>query len=295
MSRTRARFQTIRNRFKGFWSEFKHSKTGVAGFFLISFFLLIAIFAPFVAPYDPKSLEVAKYSEILSPPTIKHLFGTDEMGRDILSQTIFGARISLLVGFLASFITIGIGALIGILAGYYGGLVDDVLMRITDTFLVIPTLPLMIVLAALLSPSIWNIIIVIGSLSWTWTARIVRSQVLTVKERPFIEAARAIGASDPYIMIYELAPNIMPLVFAQSVLVIADSIISEATLSFLGLGDPTHLSWGIILHYAFKSGSVYYAYWYIAPPAICLILVVLSFTYVGNAMDRILNPRYRTR
>jgi len=169
-------------------------------------------------------------------------------------------------------------------------------MRITDVFLVLPWLPLMLVLAALMGASIWNIIIVIGLTGWAGTARIVRAQTLTIKERQFIERARAIGSGDWHIMIKHVMPNVFPLIFANTILVTAAAILSETTLSFLGMGDSTRPSWGMMLHFAFEAGAASNgAYWYLLPPGLCVVLVVLSFTFMGYALDEILNPRLRRR
>lgn len=224
------------------------------------------------------------------------LLGTDDAGRDVFSQMIYGTQISLLIGFLATMMTIVIGTLIGIVSGYMGGKVDDLLMRITDIMLVIPGLPLMIVLAAVLGPSINTIILVIGVLSWPTTARFIRAQVLTLKERAFVEAARAAGATDFYIMRRHILPNVMPLVFAEAILMIASAILIEAALSFLGLGDPVHISWGMILHYAEMRGAFSRgAWWCVVPPGLAITLVCVSFVLIGNALDEILNPRLRRR
>ncbi len=233
---------------------------------------------------------------MLQPPSIKHLMGTDDMGRDVLANLISGARISLLTGVLATIISMFIGTFIGILAGYYGKGLDNFLMRLTDFFLVIPWLPLMMVLAAILGTSLWNIIFVIGITSWAGTARVVRAQTLSVKERQFIERTVSIGAGNLHIMVRHVLPNVFPLVFANTVLVAAVAIVSETTLSFLGLGDPTMASWGMMLHYAFEGGATAAgAYWYYLPPGICVILVVLAFTLLGYAFDEILNPKLRER
>lgn len=224
------------------------------------------------------------------------ILGTDDAGRDVFSQMIYGTQVSLLIGFLATLMTVVIGTFIGIVSGYMGGKIDDILMRITDIMLVIPGLPLMIVLAAILGPSITTIILVIGILSWPTTARFIRAQVLTLKERAFVEAARAAGATDFYIMRKHILPNVMPLVFAEAILMIASAILIEAALSFLGLGDPVHISWGMILHYAEMRGAFSRgAWWCVVPPGLAITLVCVSFVFIGNALDEILNPRLRRR
>lgn len=264
------------------------------GAVILGIFVLVAIFGPMAVPFS--TMEFGDVAEILNPPSKEHLLGTDDMGRDVLANLISGARISLLIGGLATLISMGIGTLIGIVSGYFGKGIDTALMRFTDFFMVIPWLPLMMVLAAILGTSIWNIIFVIGITGWAGTARVVRSQTLSVKERQFVERTVSLGAGSGHIMAHHILPNVFPLVFANTVLVAAVAIVSETTLSFLGLGDPTTASWGMMLHYAFESGATSAgAYWYYLPPGICVVLVVLSFTLLGYAFDEILNPKLRKR
>jgi peptide/nickel transport system permease protein len=270
------------------------NKMALTGAVILTAFLLVAIFGPIFMPFS--TMEFGEVEDILNPPSRAHWLGTDDMGRDVLANLISGARISLLIGALATAISMGIGTLIGIVSGYFGKGIDNILMRFTDFFLVIPWLPLMMVLAAILGTSLWNIIFVIGITGWAGTARVVRSQTLSVRERQFVERTVSIGASSRHIMIRHILPNVFPLVFANTVLVAAVAIVSETTLSFLGLGDPTMASWGMMLHYAFESGATSAgAYWYYLPPGICVVLVVLSFTLLGYAFDEILNPKLRKR
>jgi len=272
----------------------RKNKMALTGAVVLAAFILIAIFGPIFMPFS--TLDFGEVEDILNPPSPQHLLGTDDMGRDVLANLISGARISLLIGGIATAISMGIGTLIGIVSGYFGKAVDNALMRFTDFFLVIPWLPLMMVLAAILGTSLWNIIFVIGITGWAGTARVVRSQTLSVKERQYVERAISVGAGSGHIMARHILPNVFPLVFANTVLVAAVAIVSETTLSFLGLGDPTTASWGMMLHYAFESGSTSAgAYWYYLPPGICVVLVVLSFTLLGYAFDEIMNPKLRKR
>jgi peptide/nickel transport system permease protein len=270
-------------------------RLGRVGLILLGFTALVAIVGPVVFPFDPK--EVGRSAaDILKPPSAAHWLGTDELGRDVFRATLEGARLSLLIGLVATAISIGVGATIGIAAGYRLGLTDGVLMRITDFFLVLPALPLIIVLAALFGQSTVVLVLVIGLTSWASTARIVRSQVLSLRERQFITRIRSLGATDYRIVTSHILANVLPLIFANTVLVIAGSILAEATLAFLGLGDPVHVSWGTMLHFAFDSGATGRgAWWYVLPPGIGIVLVVLGFILAGHTLDRILNPRLRNR
>lgn len=288
------RWNLRKKKFIEFCKAIVKNKMALVGTVTLLFFILVAVFGPIFVPFS--TMEFGEVEEMLLPPSGEHLLGTDDMGRDILANLISGARISLLIGVVATAISMIIGTLIGIMAGYFGKGVDNFLMRFTDFFLVIPWLPLMMVLAAILGTSLMNIIFVIGITGWAGTARVVRSQTLSVKERQFVERTVSIGASSTHIMVRHILPNVFPLVFANTVLVAAVAIVSETTLSFLGLGDPTMASWGMMLHYAFESGATSAgAYWYYLPPGICVVAVVLSFTLLGYAFDEILNPKLRGR
>lgn len=220
------------------------------------------------------------------------LLGTDHEGRDIFSQLIYGARISLFVGLLSAILSVSIGLLVGLIAGFLGGAVDELLMRFADALLVLPTLPLLIVLIAVLSPSIWNIIFAIGVLGWMGFSRTIRSQTLSLKERTFVEAAKASGAGTFYIIRRHILPNVMSLVYVTLATSVPNAIISEAALSFLGLFDPTVMSWGKMLH---DAQSYVEKWWWIVPPGISIALLALSFILIGYAIDEILNPKLRRR
>jgi peptide/nickel transport system permease protein len=281
-------------KWKGFLRAVRNNKMALTGTLTLLFFFLVAVFGPIFMPFS--TLDYGEVKDMLLPPSGEHLLGTDDMGRDILAYLISGSRVSLLVGVMATAISMVIGCAIGIAAGYFGGRTDQLLMRFTDFFLVIPWLPLAMVLATVLGTSIWNIIFVIGITSWAGSARVVRAQTLSVKERQFVERTVSIGAGSRHIMVRHILPNVFPLVFANTVLVAAVAIISETTLSFLGLGDPNRASWGMILHYAFEGGAASKgAYWFYLPPGICVVAVVLSFTLMGYAFDEILNPKLKNR
>ena len=274
---------------------FAKNKTGVAGLAILTVFVGLALFADVLVP--EARLSVANAPGIpLQPPSSRFWLGTDELGRSVLDLVIQGSQISLLVGFLATAISMLIGALVGITAGYFGGWIGIVLMRLTDWFLVIPFLPLAIVLVAILGRGLFVIALVIALVTWAGTARVVRAQVLTLKERPYVERARALGASNRQIIARHILPNVFPLILANTILVVAVAILTEATLSFLGLGDPFSISWGGILESAYAEGAISLgAWWYLIPPGLCIVLVVLAFTMCGYAFDEILDPRLRER
>jgi peptide/nickel transport system permease protein len=271
------------------WSD----KLGRVGIILLVLILIVSIVGPMVFPFDPQDVAVSA-SDILQPPSKAHWLGTDELGRDVFRETLAGSRVSLVVGFLATAISIVLGAVIGLVAGYYQGTIGNLLMRLTDFFLVLPMLPLVIVLAVMFGQSFGIIILVIGLTGWPSTARITRSQVISLRERQFIERIRSLGATDFRIIATHILPNVVPLIFANTVLVIAGSILSEATLAFLGLGDPVRVSWGTMLHYAFEAGAAGRGlWWYLVPPGFGIVVIVLGFSLTGHVLDRILNPRLR--
>lgn len=287
--------EAVRLKGDSIWRLFLRNKMGVIGLIMLVSILFVALFAPWIAPYDPYEIVQATTEDVLAPPSAGHLLGQDDAGKDVLSAVIYGARISLLVGFSASIIIVILGSVLGMLAGYFGGRVDMLIMRAVDAVLVIPQLPLMLVIIAVAGRGIVNIILVIGLLSWTYMARVVRSQVLTVKERAFILRARAIGVGHLLIMVRHILPQVLPVIFAEATLDVSYAILSEATLSFLGLGDPTLVSWGSMLNRAFLRGAVTRgAWWYLVPPGLALAWVTLGLTFLGNAIQEIVNPRLKT-
>jgi peptide/nickel transport system permease protein len=277
------------------WRLFLRNRMGVIGLIMLVSILVVAVFAPWIAPYDPYEIVQATTEDVLAPPSAGHLLGQDDAGKDVLSAVIYGARISLLVGFSASLIIVILGSVLGMIAGYFGGRTDMIVMRVVDAVLVIPQLPLMLVIIAVAGRGIVNIILVIGLLSWTYMARVVRSQVLTIKERTFILRARAIGVGHLLIMMRHILPQVLPVIFAEGILDVSWAILSEATLSFLGLGDPTLVSWGSMLNRAFLRGAVTRgAWWYLVPPGLALAWVTLGLTFLGNSIQEIVNPRLKT-
>jgi peptide/nickel transport system permease protein len=280
------------------WKLYRRNTLGMIGLGTMVFFALVAIFAPLLASHCELSPLCHPNNPAIAPPSGRFVFGTDGYGRSVLTLVIWGSRISLVVGVIATLITILIGAAVGLVAGYYAGYTDIVLMRITDFFLVIPFLPFAIVLSVILKPSLITVIIVIAITTWPSTARAIRAQVLSLKERTYVERARALGASDWHLMTRHILPNVGPLIFANTVLIVAGAILTETTLSFLNLGpDPlNNISWGTILEQAFDKGAAFSGYWWwILFPGVAIILLVLAFTLIGYAMDEILNPKLRAR
>lgn len=277
---------------RSFWPTFRRNPIGLIGLGMLLLAVLVALTAPVIAPYDPTNPGRVTIDDIYARPSAAHLLGTDDAGRDVLSSFLYGARVSLIVGFFASFISIAIGGVIGITAGFYGGRLENFLMRFTDIMLVIPDLPLAVVIVALTRPNLWNIIFVIGILGWTGTARLVRAQTLAVKERKFVLRAKAVGAGNPYIIRRHIFPLVLPLIVVNTVLVISLAILNESTLSFLGLGDPTTLSWGQMLNFAFTRGAMSAgAWWALVAPGFGIVWVVLSCTLLGHGLGQVLNPR----
>jgi peptide/nickel transport system permease protein len=277
------------------WSEFRANRSGMVGLGVLAVFVLVAVFAPVLA--DPEGLEVTKATGgVLEPPSSEYWLGTDARGRSVLTLLIHGSRISLFVGIFATLISMVLGTLIGLTSGFFGGWIGSVLFRFTEWFLVLPFLPLALVIATVLGPSLVNIAIVIGVTSWPGTALLIRSQALSIRERAYLERARVLGAGRWHQMTRHVLPNVMPMVFANTTLTVAIAILSETTLSFLGLGDPTRVSWGTMLDDAYQIGAMSTgSWWYIIPPGVCVVLVVLSFTLVGQSLEDIVNPRLRRR
>lgn len=274
--------------------QFTRRPTALLGLCMLGVVVVAALFAPILAPYDPYQRIQVQPQDLFAPPDAQHLLGRDDAGKDVWSQLLHGARVSLAVGFAASFVSMFIGTTVGLVAGYYGGKIGGTLMRIVDFLMVIPDLPLMLVIIAVWGRGLPKIILVIGLLGWTYTARLVRSQVLTLKERQFITRARSIGASNFRIILRHILPQIIPLIVAQAVLDISASILAESSLSFLGLGDPTLISWGNMLNFAFERGVSRQAWWFLLPPGFAILWVTLSLILIGSNLEEIVNPRIRS-
>ena len=276
---------------------FKQDKFARAGLIIYGVLLIIAIFAPVIAPHNPTAImEVDGIWQSNKTPGGDYLLGTTNIGRDIFSQLIYGARPALYVGFSAAISTVVIGTLIGLVSGYFGGMVDLILMRLTDVSFGIPFTPFVIVLVAFLGPNIWNIVLAMSLLFWRDTARVIRSQVLTVRQRPFVQAAKLAGASDLRTIFLYVAPNILALSFLYGTLAIGWAILTEASVSFLGFGDPGTVSWGYMLQDAYVSQALGRgAYYWFIPPGIATMLAVMAGFFISRGFEEMLFPRLRGR
>jgi peptide/nickel transport system permease protein len=282
--------EPVRSRRGLVWQTIRRRPSAAIGAGTLSALVLTAVLAPWVAPYDLHQ----QVGPVFGHPSWSHPLGLDDGGIDMVTLLIWGARISLVVGFAATLVSMLIGGAIGILAGYFGGKVDVILMRITDYFLVIPDVPLMIVVAAIWGPSLFHIVIVIGILLWTSTARVIRAQVKSVRERVYVKRARALGAGHTRIVFRHVLPQVAPLLIANTVLTIAVAIFDETALSFLGLGDPSRISLGKVIENAFQRAAISTgAWWAIVPPGALVAVIILSCSLIGGALEDALNPRLR--
>lgn len=279
------------------WSVFWQNPLGKIGVVLLGIFALMAlssVIPPLVNPmYHPMTgVDPEIYSSV--GPSARHWLGTDFMGRDIFSQLLAGARIAFMVGVSAAFMSIFLGTAVGMIAGYMGGFVDTLLMRLADVIMVLPTLLVVLILASLFGQlNIWTIVLIIALFRWPGVSRVIRSQSLTLKQRPFIEAARVAGASHIRIIFRHIMPNVLPLAFLYMTFRVTAAIIIEAALAFLGFGDPGTVSWGMMLQWVWKTGHMFKALYWLLPPGICISLITLSFYMIGRAMDEVLDPRLR--
>lgn len=263
------------------------NRFAMAGIAVVCLLFLLSLLAPYLTPYEPDAIDAYR---VLTPPSPAHLLGTDELGRDVLTRLLYGARISLKVGFVAVGIAVAIGTLIGLLAGFYGGWIDMILMRLVDIMLCFPTFFLILAVIAMLEPSIWYIMAVIGLTGWMGVARLVRAEVLSLREREFVMAARALGASDFRIIFRHILPNSLSPVLVSATLGVAGAILTESALSFLGIGvQPPTPSWGNIL----TSGKDYieFAWWLSLFPGLSILITVLSYNLVGEGIRDALDPR----
>jgi peptide/nickel transport system permease protein len=272
-----------------FWEIFYKNKLALTGSGIVLLLFLVSLFAPWFAPYDPGQIDL---KNVLMPPSMNHLFGTDQLGRDVLSRMIWGARISLKVGFAATGVSIIIGALLGAVSGYYGGWIDAVIMRFVDIMLCFPTFFLILAVIAFLEPSIWNIMIIIGLTGWMGVTRLVRADFISLRERDFVQAARVIGAGDLRIIFVHILPNAMASILVAATLGIAGAILTESALSFLGIGvQPPTPSWGNIL--TAGKDNIDIAWWLSLYPGLAILITVVGYNLLGEGIRDSLDPRLK--
>ncbi|HTG80639.1 MAG TPA: oligopeptide ABC transporter permease [Geobacteraceae bacterium] len=270
-----------------FWARFRGNRFAVAGGITVLCLFLVSFLAPYITPYDPDALDLY---HVLMPPSADHWFGTDELGRDVFTRIVFGARISLKVGFVAVGIAVLVGTVIGLVSAYYGGMIDAIFMRFVDIMLCFPTFFLILAVIAILEPSIWYIMIIIGLTGWMGVARLVRAEVLSIRERDYVMAAKSIGASDMRIIFRHVLPNALSPVLVSATLGVAGAILTESALSFLGIGvQPPTPSWGNIL----TAGKDYieFAWWLSLFPGLAILVTVLSYNLLGEGIRDALDPR----
>lgn len=272
-----------------FWEMFYKNKLALAGCGIVALLFVVSLFAPLLAPYDPGAIDL---KNVLAPPSAGHWFGTDQLGRDVLSRMIWGARISLKVGFVATGLAILIGTILGAVAGYYGGWIDALIMRFVDIMLCFPTFFLILAVIAFLEPSIWNIMIVIGLTGWMGVTRLVRADFISLRERDFVTAARAIGAGDARIIFLHILPNALASILVAATLGIAGAILTESALSFLGIGvQPPTPSWGNIL--TAGKDNIDIAWWLSLYPGLAILITVVGYNLLGEGIRDASDPRLK--
>jgi len=276
---------------------FREDKLATIGVVVFIIFVVIAVLAPVIAPYEANEMIRDEAGELrrVEPPSSDHWFGTTNRGRDVFSQVILGSRVALIVGGLAALFVTVIGTNIGLISGYYGGWIDSFFMRVVDISYAIPFIPFVIILVTLLNPSLFNIVLAITILSWRTIARLIRSQVLSVKQRPYVKAAKSAGASNLRIIFLYILPNVLPLALLEMSLRMAQAIIAEASISFVGFGDPSVTSWGQILQQAFSAGAMRHAWWWVIPPGVSIAIVITSVFFASRAIEIVANPQLRRR
>lgn len=282
-----------RQSFARSWTAYRAQRTGMVGLVLLGAIVVLALAAPVLIDESALSVTQATGGR-MEPPSAEFPLGTDEVGRSVLALTLWGSRLSLLIGLTATVVAILIGTAVGVTSGHIGGAYGWFALRISDWFMVLPSLVVAIALLAVLGRSLGTTILVIALVSWSGTTRLVRAQTLTVQARPYLERARALGAGHWHQMTKHIFPNVLPLVLASATLLVPSAILMESSLAWLGLGDPNVVSWGSILNRASDNGAVSaHAWWYLLPPGLAILLVVLAFMMCGRALEAVFNPRLR--
>lgn len=284
-------------RFQKGWKIFIKNPLGKTGVTLLIIFMLMAIASFFIPLFNPMYDPMTGIDPLIKKstgPSMQHFLGTDNVGRDLFAQLMEGAKVAFIVGLSSAFISIVLGTVIGMISGYAGGMTDIILMRMADIIMIMPSLVILLILASLFGQfNIWIIVFIIAIMRWPAVSRIIRSQTLSLKSRPFIEASRVAGASNIRIIFRHIMPNVLPLAFLYMTFRVTSAILVEAALSFLGFGDPSQVSWGMMLQWVWKSGHMFQAPYWMIPPGLCISLLTLSFYMLGRAMDEVLDPRLR--
>jgi peptide/nickel transport system permease protein len=291
------RLARLKTSIEGVIDLYRGERLGQFGMATLLVFVVVALLAPVIRPYDPdRRFRTAEGSLArLQPPSSEHLLGTTHHANDVFSQLIMGAQVSVFVGFFAAIIAVFIGTNVGLLSAYYGGWVDDLLMRIVDVAYGLPFLPFVIVLVFIFGANITNLVLVIALILWRDSARVVRSEVLSQKQRPYVESAEAIGASDFRILYRHILPNVLPLAVLYMAFAVAYAVIYEASIAFLGFGDPNVYSWGRMMFLSYNYGAIRFAWWWVVPPGLCIMLLVSSVFFIGRTLEKITNPELRHR
>lgn len=283
--------------FKTFCQMIWSTRSGRINVGIFGVCCVLAIIGPYIAPYDPmaRNYDAAGALIRLKPPSWEHWLGTTSLGRDVLSQILWGARSAIVVGGATAIGVVVIGVNVGLIAGYFGGRIDTIMMRITDIFLGLPFLPFLIVVLSITGRSSTTIVIAMMLVMWRSVARIIRAQVLSLREMQFVAAARTTGASDWTILYREIAPNVFPVALVNLAFTLAWAIITEASIGFLGYSDPSAMGWGSIIYAAYSSQSMYRAPWWIVPPGVAIMILVSSVYFIGRVYEQVINPRLGTR
>ena len=277
---------------KNIMGLYVRNRSAMIGTIILLIYLSIAVFAPFIAPHGP--FETMRTEEgipdNMQPPGEDYLLGTNTLAQDVFSQWVWGSRVSLLVGIVSGLVVVLVGGTVGLIAGYYRGNIDLVVMRVVDMLFAIPVLPFILLIGLFFGASVWNVILVMGILMWRNMARVIRSGALSHAQRPYVKSARAVGAGDARIMAFHIAPNLLPLAVTEGTIAAGLAVTLEANISFLGFGAQDLTSWGSMLQLAFSSGAIRTAWWWVLPPGISITILVLSFFFIARGLEEVLNP-----